>query len=211
MLTRYTLPNSATEPERPLRTTRIGESGLGRAVWLRPPPVRQSSAGAETRGSPADAVGPRKPTWKPRPSGTAVRGVHPQGCHVVVRRWQPARHGSEQRTTERPSLDGSRGGEGDRDYPAGNAGRPRASTFISRFSIPTSRRLVLAMATLAARRPAVGTRPSPVRADAEYARTVTPCARRSQSTRGTGRGYRGRVAPGRSRSRGRRCAPNRTA
>lgn len=75
-----------------------------------------------------DRRGPREPTEKPRPSGTAVRGERPQGRAVAVNRWKSVRHGSEQRATGQLSLDGSRGGGGNRDSPRRNAGQPRAST-----------------------------------------------------------------------------------
>ncbi|AKH97568.1 hypothetical protein HLASF_1080 [Halanaeroarchaeum sulfurireducens] len=52
---------------------------------------------------------------------------------ATIRRWHPVRHGSEQRTIERTSLVGSRGGGGARDYSDWNGGQPRPSTFIYRF------------------------------------------------------------------------------
>ena len=52
---------------------------------------------------------------------------HLQGCARVVNRGHCVRRGSEQRTLGQPSLAGSRGGGGKRDYPCPNAGPPRLS------------------------------------------------------------------------------------
>jgi len=57
------------------------------------------------------------------PRGRRSTWSHLQGCAYVVNRWHLARHGSEQRTIEHPSLVGSRGGGGKRDYPRPNAGQ----------------------------------------------------------------------------------------
>ncbi len=59
------------------------------------------------------------------PRGRRSTRSHLQGCARVVDRWHPARHGSEQRTIGHPSLVGSRGGGGKRDYPRPNAGQSR--------------------------------------------------------------------------------------
>ena len=111
--------------ERPLSWPRLSRSGLGRAVRPCSQPTLWPSVGTEARGRPADRPWPREPTSKPRPSGTAVHGDRPQGRLVVVSRRQPIRRGSEQWTVGHLSLDGSRGGGGNRDSPDRNAGQSR--------------------------------------------------------------------------------------
>jgi len=74
------------------------------------------------RGVRSDRPGPREPTEKPRPSGTAVYDGRPQGRPIVVSRRQPIRRGSEQWIAGHLSLDGLRGGEGNRDSPVGTPG-----------------------------------------------------------------------------------------
>ena len=59
------------------------------------------------------------------PRGRRSAWSHLQGCAHAVKRWHSARHGSEQRTIEHPSLVGSRGGGGKRDYPRPNVGQSR--------------------------------------------------------------------------------------
>jgi len=101
--------------ERPLRSTGLLCSGLGRAGRPCPSPVRQSLAGTERRGCRVDRHRPRTPTSKPRPPGTVDQCAHPQGCPTPVYRRQWVRRGSEQPIAGHPSLVGSRGGGGNRD------------------------------------------------------------------------------------------------
>jgi len=49
----FTRTRHTPEYERPLCSTRLRGSGLGRAVWPRPSPAPWSSAGVEHRGSPS--------------------------------------------------------------------------------------------------------------------------------------------------------------
>jgi len=67
--------------------------------------------------------------------------VHPKECSAVVDRRYRVRHGSEQPIAGHPSLVGSRGGGGDRDYPHRNAWQRRPSTHSFR-SCPESRHAV---------------------------------------------------------------------
>jgi len=84
--------------------------------------------GPNTAGVRSDRPGPQEPTEKPRPSGTAVYDGRPQGRPIVVSRRQPIRRGSEQWIAGHLSLDGLRGGEGNRDSPVGTPGNPGCPT-----------------------------------------------------------------------------------